>query len=43
MGDLKIMKIGVEYVVKNYVWRVVGFWWDDKKMNKLVDLGVLVI
>ncbi|MEW4426848.1 RHS repeat-associated core domain-containing protein [Paenibacillus pabuli] len=42
MGDPKIMKIGAEYVAKNYAWRAAGFWWDDKKMNKLVDSGASV-
>ncbi|WP_440110731.1 RHS repeat-associated core domain-containing protein [Paenibacillus sp. QZ-Y1] len=42
MGDPKIMKLGAEYVAENYAWRAAGFWWDDNKMNKLVDSGASV-
>ncbi|WP_336763646.1 glycoside hydrolase family 19 protein [Paenibacillus sp. USHLN196] len=42
MGDPKITKIGAEYVAENYAWRAAGFWWDDNKLNKLVDSGASV-
>ena len=42
LGDPRVME-GVDYVAENYPFTAAGFWWDDNKMNELIDSGADVL
>ena len=42
LGDPRVME-GVEYVAENLPFTSAGYWWEDNRMNELIDSGADVL
>jgi putative chitinase len=38
LNDPRVME-GVDYVAENLPFTSAGYWWEDNKMNELIDIG----